>query len=290
MNSRYHLDLDALHSFVMGIELGSFAKAADRVGRSTSAVSSQLRKLEEQVGVPLVRKAGRGLAPTPAGEVLLGYARRMLSLNEEALLAASGGALEGAVRLGLQEDFSERLLPAVLGRFNSSHPNVRIEVKVGRNAELIMGLQDGGLDLVLAWHSGPGTAHMSLLGDHSLRWIGPTQGGGFPRDGAPVPLVTFDAPCRMRAAAIAALDGAGIPWRIVYSSPSLAGVWAAVAAGLGVTVRTTAGMPSSLAPLADVDDALPPLPRIGLALSRSRARLPEAADRMRQMIEECMLH
>lgn len=290
MNPRHHLDLDALHSFVTGIELGSFAKAAERVGRSTSAVSAQLRKLEEQAGAPLVRKAGRGLVPTAAGEVLLGYARRMLSLNEEAVLAVSGGALEGAVRLGLQEDFSERLLPAVLGRFNRSYPSVRIEVKVGRNADLMVGLRDGGLDLVLGWHTGAASAHTSLLGDHALRWIGPAQGGGFPRDGAPVPLVIFDAPCRMRAAAIAALDGAGIAWRIVYSSPSLAGVWAAVAAGLGVTVRTTAGMPSTLAPLADADGALPPLPRIGLALSRSRARLPEAADRLRQMIEECIAH
>lgn len=289
MNPRQHFDLDALHSFVMGIELGSFARAAERVGRSTSAVSAQLRKLEEQAGVALVHKAGRGLAPTAAGEVLLGYARRMLSLNEEAVLAVSGGALGGAVRLGLQEDFSERLLPAVLGPFNRSYPGVRIEVKVGRYAELMTGLQDGALDLVLAWHSGAGAAHMSLLGDRPLRWIGPAQGGGFPRDGAPVPLVTFDAPCRIRAAAIAALDGAGIPWRIVYSSPSLGGVWAAVAAGLGVTVRPTIGMPASLAPL-DGDGALPPLPRIGLALSRSRASLPEAAERLRQMIEESILH
>src|SRR6478609_4842573 len=93
--SRLLFDLDVLRSFVTGVELGSFAKAADRVGRSTSAVSAQLKKLEEQAGTPIFRKAGRGLALTEAGETMLGYARRLLELNDEAAAAIHDVELEG---------------------------------------------------------------------------------------------------------------------------------------------------------------------------------------------------
>jgi DNA-binding transcriptional LysR family regulator len=101
---RISFDPDVLRSFVSGIELGSFAKAAERLGRSTSAVSAQLKKLEDQAGTPLLRKAGRGMALTDAGEVMLGYARRLLDLNDEAAAAIRGSELRGAIRLGLQED------------------------------------------------------------------------------------------------------------------------------------------------------------------------------------------
>jgi DNA-binding transcriptional LysR family regulator len=117
-----NLDMDALRSFVAGIEAGSFAQAADLLGRSTSAVSAQLKKLEEQTGAELVRRSGRGLALTDGGEVMLSYARRLLSINDEALSAVQGPELAGWVRLGIQEDFGESLLPQVLGRFARAHP------------------------------------------------------------------------------------------------------------------------------------------------------------------------
>lgn len=104
---RVTFDLDDLRSYVTGIELGSFAKAAERLGRSTSAVSAHLKKLEQQVGSPILRKSGRGMVMTEAGETLLGYARRLLELNDEAATAVRGLDLHGTVRLGLQEDFGE---------------------------------------------------------------------------------------------------------------------------------------------------------------------------------------
>jgi len=125
--SRVLYDLDVLRSFSTGIALGSFARAADKLGRSTSAISAQLKKLEAQCGTPLLRKAGRGLELTEAGETLLAYAHRLLELNDEAVAAVSGSQLRGLVRLGLQEDLGEALLPAVLGRFARAHPQVRIE-------------------------------------------------------------------------------------------------------------------------------------------------------------------
>lgn len=190
--------------------------------------------------------------------------------------------------------FSEHLLPEVLGRFARSHRGVQIEVVVGRNKELLEGVRSGRLDLALAWHADVDAAttspHMALLGRYPLHWIGPGHAGlpeGGP--GPELPLVSFEAPCRLRAAATDALDAAGLPWRVVYSSPSLSGVWAAVAAGLGLTVRTRFGLPASLAVLAAPQHGLPPLPHIGLALHRAQDRLPEAAARLHALVRECVL-
>ncbi|WP_062536133.1 LysR substrate-binding domain-containing protein [Mizugakiibacter sediminis] len=282
---RIHFDLDVLRSFALGIELGSFAKAAERLGRSTSAVSAQLRKLEDQAGAPLLRKAGRGLALTDAGETLLGYARRLLDLNDEAAAAVRGVELEGWVRLGLQEDFGEGLLPEVLGRFARAHPRVRVEVRIARNAELLERVAAGRLDLALAWDAGAVGAHAERVGEVPMRWIGaagaPPAGG---RDGEPLPLVVLEAPCLLRSAAIAALDRAGLPWRIAFTSASLAGTWAAVAAGLGVSVRTPLGLPGSVRALAAGEAGLPALPMLGLGLHRAEAQPPAAVSRLAALI------
>ena len=149
--ARPNFDVAALRSLVAGVDLGSFAKAADRVARSSSAVSAQIRKLEEQAGTPLFVKAGRGLALTDAGDAMLRYARRMIELNDEAAAAVRGTNLDGWVRVGLQEDFGEAILPDVLGRFARAHPKVRIEARVARNADLLDRLDANQLDLALVW-------------------------------------------------------------------------------------------------------------------------------------------
>jgi len=279
-------DLDVLRSFVTGIELGSFAKAADRLGRSTSAVSAQLKKLEEQVNAPILRKAGRGLALTPAGETLLAYARRLLELNDEAATAVRGVDLEGWIRLGMPEDFGERILTDVLGRFTRAHPKVRIEAKVARNAALLEQIAADGLDLALTWDSGVAMPHSEVVGRLAMRWIASAAAAALPVPSAQpsLPLVAFEAPCLMRSAAIAALDRAGIPWRIAFASPSLSGIWAAVAAGLGVTVRTEIGLPPTLRALTPGTHALPALPALGLSLYRARADLDPATQLLRDII------
>jgi DNA-binding transcriptional LysR family regulator len=282
-------DLDTLRSFALGQELGSYARAAERLGRSTSAVSAQLKKLEEQAGSPLFRKAGRGLALTDAGETLLGYARRLLELNDEAAEAVRGVELEGWVRLGLQEDFGESLLPQVLARFARAHPRVRIEARVARNAELLDRIAGGRLDLALAWDAGGNRgAHAERVGTLPMHWIGPAAmpaagpGGG----GEPLPLAAFEPPCVMRAAATAALDRQGRSWRLAFTSPSLAGLWAAVAAGLGLTVRTPAGLPPSLRLFAPGELGLPPLPVLDLDLLRAEAEPAPAVARLGEIIRQ----
>lgn len=282
-----NFDLDALRTLSVGIELGSFAKAADRLNRSTSAVSAQLKKLEEQVGAPILRKAGRGLLLTDAGELLMSYARRMLELNDEALLALGSAGLVGTVRLGMQEDFGESLLSDVLGSFARTHPAVRIEARIARNAELVSRMQTADLDLALAWQDGAAnTGHAEHVGRYALHWIAsenwrrlsPALGG------EPIPIVAMDAPCLLRKAATDALDKAGIAWRVAFTSPSLGGVWAAVAAGLGVTVRTHFGIPSKVRLLKDAEYGLPTLGNLDLMLYSAAARLNPAAAKLRSIL------
>lgn len=270
-------DLDVLRSFVAGVELGSFGRAADRLGRSTSAVSAQLKKLEEQAGVPLLRKAGRGLTLTDAGETMLAYARRLLELNDQASVAVRGTRLQGRVRLGLQEDFGEILLPHVLGQFARAHPQVRIEARVARNAELLERVAAGELDLALAWDHDAARPHGVRLAELPLCWIGPAvtdPAGAAPArdaDGA-LPLVAFEAPCLFRSRATDALDRAGIAWTAAFISPSLAGLWAAASAGLGLMVRTPLGLPAGLRVLAPGEQGLPPLPPLSLSLYHAQGR------------------
>ncbi len=279
---RITFDLDVLRTFVVGIELGSFAKASDRLGRSTSAVSAQLKKLEDQVSVPILRKSGRGLVLTPAGEVLLAYARRLLELNDEAATAVRGVNLEGWVRIGLQEDFGEKLLTKILGDFARAHPRVRVEARVSRNAELLELVSSGRLDLALAWDSGNRTPHSEMLCKLPMSWIGPSI-DKMPciNAGEAVPLVVFDTPCLMRSAATTALDKSDIPWRIAFTSPSLSGIWSAVEAGLGVTVRTRVGLPTNLCELS----GMPALPEIGLILHRADAEPADAIKRLSEIVK-----
>ena len=280
-----NLDLDVLRTLVTGIELGSFAKAADRLGRSTSAVSSQLKKLEGQIGKPILQKSGRGVALTSTGEVVFAYARRLLELNDEALLAARDSELEGEIRLGVLEDFGEAVLTNVLSRFAHINPKLRIQAGVARNAELLRQVDSAHLDLALAWVGDTLAVRARQVARLPLCWIGREDSVVERRPKEPIPLAMLDAPCPLRTLATTALDKAGLPWRIAFTSPSLAGVWAAVGAGLGITVRTRAGLPGRLRPM----EGLPKLPSIDLALYLSGSSPSPAVERLASLIEDSLL-
>nr|WP_315529579.1 LysR substrate-binding domain-containing protein [uncultured Achromobacter sp.] len=285
-----NLDMDALRSFVVGIDAGSFARAAERLGRSTSAVSAQLKKLEEQAGTPLLRKSGRGLALTDGGEALMSYARRLLALNDEAVSAVSGLELEGWVRLGLQEDFGETILPQVLGRFARAHPKVRIEGRVARNDELKAKIASGQLDLALAWDDGAENTRAQPIASLPLHWLGPAEADGlrYCAEGAPVPLVALEAPCILRTLACEQLDRHGLSWRLAFVSPSLGGMWAATSAGLGVAVRTSFGIPPSVKPLDPASTGLPELPALKLALLRARKDIGPTGEHLAAIMTEAL--
>ncbi|WP_421245793.1 LysR substrate-binding domain-containing protein [Aeromonas sanarellii] len=281
------LDLDALRSYVLGLECGSFALAAQRLCRSTSAVSAQLKKLEQQCGTDLVMKQGRHLVPTASGERLLGYAKRLLELNDEAVLALKGELLQGEIRLGVQEDFGESLLPAVLGPLCRQHPALRMTTRIDRNGALVQGIREGTLDMALAWQPQEDGVDAHLIDIVQLQWIAHPDWDINPllARGEPLPLVLFDAPCLMRSRATRALDEAGIPWRIAFTSQSLGGIWAAVQAGLGITVRSAIGMPASLAILTGV---LPSVGTLGVALLSGNHQSGEAEHQLQTLLTDAV--
>ncbi|MNK78856.1 HTH-type transcriptional regulator CysL [compost metagenome] len=282
-----NLDLDALRSYVVGMECGNFALAAQRLCRSTSAVSAQLKKLEQQCGTALVARSGRHLIPTPQGELLLGYGKRLLDLNDEAMRALKGELLQGEIRLGVQEDFGESLLPAVLGPFCRLHPGLRMTTRIDRNGPLTKGIREGSLDMALTWQPQDEGMDARLIDLVPLQWIAHPDWELTPllARGEPLPLVVFDAPCLMRSRATRALDEAGIPWRIAFTSQSLAGIWAALQAGLGLTVRSTLGMPASLVTLGSV---LPSPGTLGIALLRAGNEPNEAEHQLQSLLTDAV--
>lgn len=258
-----NLDMDILRSFVLGVQLNSFAKAAERIGRSQSAISFQLRKLERAANCEIFVKSGRGLQLTEAGETLLRYAQRILDLNDEAINAIDSSGISGRVCIGMPPDFAETWLPAVLGRFARLHPQVVVEARVDRHANLLQELESGQIDLVLLW--GDTQINPSLpgrnLADFPLVWVGPMNFD--PDQHRPLPLILMGPPCMFRAAGTSALDVADIPWRLSFTSSSLSGLWAAVGAGLGITIRTPEGIPPHLSV---IKSRLPDLGRTRLRL------------------------
>ena len=238
-----NLDLDTLRTLVVANDLGGYSQAAKRLGRSPSAISLQMKRLQEDVGVPLFRKSGRGLALTEAGEMTLRVGRRMLALNDDLIEAVRGAALDGHVRLGFSQDFADTVLPAVLGRFVKLYPHVVVEVRIEGNAALADAAELGQIDVALV----VGQEHRpsaQVFGELEVGWI---AGRGFtPATGQPLPLVLLGPQCVFRKAAIGQLDAAGMPWRVAATSPSLAGLWASAAGGLGITVRSPLAVPETL--------------------------------------------
>jgi len=241
-----NLDMDVLRTFVTARDLGGFNRAAVHLGRSQSAISQQMRKLEEQTGQPIFQREGRGTVLTEQGERLLVYARRILDLNDETLEAVNGFSVSGSVRFGLPGDFSESWLPSLLGLFKRAHPGVLIEVFVERNAVLFEQLDKGALDFVLAFGGG-GRPDALRLGVLPTVWIGPLleENPAFGTD-SPLDLALYDNPCRFRKAGLELLERAGTSWRLTFTSRSLQGLWAATSAGLGLTFRTPIGLPNHL--------------------------------------------
>lgn len=310
----HNLDINALRTFETGVALGTFAKASDRVGRSPAAVSAQLKKLEQQAGVDLLRKSGRGLALTEAGETLLSYARQILAANDAALTAIHGMQAHGKVCLGLQEDLGEWVLTDVLGRFARAHKGMRIETRVCRNAELMDRIARDELDLAVVWGNGGNAPWRETLARLPMVWIGGLEaappgrgaaagagraGGAGPAAGSsddtPVfQLVTFEGACLFKTAAQQALNQANIAWDISFTSSSLNGLLAAVAAGLGVTIRTPIGLPPRVAALAPSASGLPGLPDVDLTMITSRAEHSPAvaflADALRTAIRDRLPH
>jgi DNA-binding transcriptional LysR family regulator len=226
-----NLDLDLLRTLVVIADTGSFNRAARAVFRTPSAVSMQMKKLEDQVGRPLFAKDGRTVALTPDGEALVGYGRRILKLADEALQRFRAPEIEGTIRLGAPDDYAGRFLPEILARFAASHPNVEVDVFCLPSRELLALLDENAVDIALI-SSGHGQQSGFAVHREELVWGGLRHGCAHER--SPIPLALSHVGCCWRKQAIDALDRAGLPYRIAYSSRHYLGQLAAIMAGLAI--------------------------------------------------------
>ncbi|NMJ43941.1 LysR family transcriptional regulator [Roseomonas sp. JC162] len=258
------IDPDLLRSFVLIAEGGSFTRAASAVGRTQSAVSMQIRRLEETLGQPLLLRGPRGVETTPHGAWLLDRARRLLAMHDEIVTTFRAPAVSGTVRLGTPDDYALRWLPGILARFAEVHPAVEVEVTCAPSNELVERLEEDEIDLTLL--SG-GNERPGMLGQPlwraGLRWIGSTQHATHRR--SPIPLATAQPRCVWHRAAVKALDEAGLPWRVAYTSTSQAGTLAPALAGLAVTIGLPGPLPAGLRFLG-AEDGMPALPDFAILL------------------------
>jgi DNA-binding transcriptional LysR family regulator len=280
---RATFDMDALRTMVVGIELGSFARAAAQLGRSQSAVSMQLKKLEEQAGQRLLRRNGRSLVPTEAGDALLAYARRIIALNDEAAASLGAQTAAASVRIGLPQDLFDDVIPDVIARFSRLRPGVHVEVRAGRNYSLEEELRSGRLDVAVALFPAGSDTHGTHLVTLPLLWLG-AKAAAKSSGEEPIPLVLFDHPCLFRQTALQELERNGRRWRLSLTTPSLAGVWAALRAGYGISVRPAYPVPAGLR---DVGPALglPKLPAIELRIITANELSPAASD-LREILQD----
>ena len=279
------LDLELLRSFVSVVDAGGFTRAGERVHRTQSTVSKQIKRLEEDVGQPLLIRSGKDVTPTEAGERLLTYARRLLSLAEEARDVLSRPGSEGAIRIGITEDFAAYRLTKLLATFARSHPNLRLDVRSGQSLFLHRDLERGDLDLALIKRAVSEKGGIAVWPER-VHWV---TSKSHPRDTATgsVPLIGFGSGCLYRAHAIHALERAGRNWHMAYTSSSLAGIQAAVAAGLGLSILSEMSIQAEHRVLT-AKDGFAPIERTEVALIAAPEASPATlrlADRLAEYCE-----
>lgn len=257
------LDLDLLRAFVSVVDAGGFTRAGERVHRSQSTVSQQIRRLEASAGCTLLNRDGRKVALTEAGERLLGYARRILALSAEAKAALAGDATPAMVRLGIPDDFALIPLTQAVAAFAATRPGVRLHVRCGLSCDLSADLARGELDVAL-FKREPGLGGVHAAWPERPVWI---AGANQPMPEAdPVPLVAFPQGCIYRNRAVHSLEQAGMAWRIAYESPNILGIQAALSCGLGIALLEQRVVTPEHRVL-DGRQGLPPVPPTELVLA-----------------------
>lgn len=282
------LDIDLLQSFVAVVESRSFTRAAERVHRTQSTVSQQIRKLEYACGAELLRRttASGQISLTEEGEVLLQYSRRILTLSREAeYVVAKRNSSKSIVRLGLPEDFKAELLTHLLASFSGEFPDIRVDTVCGLTAEVEPLLRSGELDLALMKRE-VGSGPCLERWPEELVWVG-TKNRAAWADGEPIPLAVFPQGCLYRERAIHAMDVQSRLWRIAYTSASLTGILAAVSSGLAVTLLARTAVPDGLSVL-NGSFGFPDVPATELALVVSEIRTFPAAARLGKYICDSM--
>jgi DNA-binding transcriptional LysR family regulator len=259
------IDVDQLRTFIAIAETGSFTRAADVVHKTQSAVSMQMKRLEERLGRPIFARDGRASKLTEDGERLLDYARRIIKLNVEALSAFSDAELAGRVRLGVPDDYADRYLPEIMARFSRAYPAVELTVTCDPTVELVERVNANDLDLAIitnAESNRPGETFRR----EQLLWVVSNRHAIHLDE--PLALALGRPTCCWRRAAVECLEKVGRPYRVLYTSANAGAVAAAVLAGLAVSVFPESGLRPGMRVLTPADGfpALPPC-RIGLLRS-----------------------
>ncbi|GAA1861622.1 LysR family transcriptional regulator [Asanoa iriomotensis] len=269
---RGNLGIIPLRSFVAVADRGGFQRAAASLHLTQGAVSQHVRRLEETLGRALVERHGRGSRFTPEGEALLGHARRILRAHDEALRAL-GVEADPTLVIGSTEHAADQLLPDLASELTGTFADYRIRFRIDRGAQLRSRLAEGSLDLALL--IGPADEpEAQAVGQLTLTWYA-APGWRRPARDQPVPIAAFDAPCALRTRALETLAAGGVAAEVGAEAPHLAGVQAAVRAGLGIALMATLGQcPEGLVARDDLPAARP----LVLSLSRRRGLPARLAD------------
>ena len=269
-----NLDVDQLKTFLAIADSGNFTRAADDVNKTQSAVSMQMRRLEEVLGRPLFARDGRGSRFTADGERLIEYARRIVSLSDEAVSAFTRPNITGTVRFGTPDDYAEIFLPDVLARFNRTHPLVTVDVECFSSLLLKDRVARGELDLSIITFSG-GAAPSEIIRREELVWVTSTRHNQHKID--ELPLAASSHGCSWRKIVIDALESVGRKYRIAYSSPNSATLNAAVLQGLAVAAMPEICLRPGMRVLGEAD-GFPKLGAFDIGLIRKPGKLSLAAE------------
>lgn len=259
------LDNDHLRTLVAIAETGSFTRAAEIVHKTQSAVSMQIRKLEERLGRDIFVKEGRIAKLTADGERLLDYAYRILRLNDEAVATFRQERLTGSVKLGVPDDYAERYLPQILARFTASNPGIEVAVICEPTPSLVECLNACNLDMAIITHSQRRNVG-EIIREEKLLWVSSQR--HCIHEQRPLPLALGRDTCDWRRAAVTRLESRGTPYRILYTSWNSAAVGAAVLAGLAVGVLPESAVRTGMRVLS-ATDGFPALPTVKIALLRN---------------------
>ncbi|MFG1185513.1 LysR substrate-binding domain-containing protein [Xanthobacter aminoxidans] len=275
------LDPDQLRTFVAIAETGSFTKAAEVVHKTQSAVSMQMKRLEERVDRPIFVRDGRASRLTEDGERLLDYARRIVKLNMEAVSSFADAELSGRVCLGVPDDYADRYLPDIMARFSRTHPSVELTVICEPTAELVQYIASGTIDLAIITATEITSRNAHVIRRERLLWVSSARHAAHLE--TPVPLALGRPTCQWREIAVSRLAGAGRGHRILYTSPNCGAVVAAVLSGLAVSVLPESALRTGMRVLGAAE-GYPPLPPCDIGLLRNRHEPPPLADALAQHI------
>jgi len=278
-----NLDIDLLRTFVAVADSGSFTAAGELVSRTQSAVSLQIKRLEEIVGQRVFERTSRSLALTAAGEMLLGYARRIIELNDESVRRVAKPSVAGVLRLGITEYFVPTEIPRILSRFAAAYPGVQLQVRMGLSRELRAEMGAGSLDAAIVRLTE--RERTKAIWREAQVWV--AREGFAPERGALVPLALLPAPCVLRELAIDSLKRIKRPSAVRFTGSSMASVQAAVSAGVGVSIMPVSSLLPGMQVLARTQ-GYPDPGQLEIGLLRAATAPAEILDVLESVISQTL--